>query len=183
MGHDACGSGPLTVSQQSEADVQILGVFRFGLSISLVLLLVWGLASQYQRQRYQAQMTSMRALAALFAERAALVHGLWLSQNRPGVIHEVGRAFQLPSATPSKTAVNARYVMSANGWPQGSAHHQEPDTACRQLWLQLLSTPLVLDGEPVAVSPLITSPGCEFRIGEAGFSYRFADGSVTTRGG
>ena len=41
----------------------------------------------------------------------------------------------------------------------------------------------VLDGEPVAVSPLITSPGCEFRIGEAGFSYRFADGSVTTRGG
>ena len=171
------------MSQQSEADVQILGVFRFGLSISLVLLLVWGLASQYQSQRYQAQMTSMRALAALFAERSALVHGLWLSQNRPGVIHEVGRAFQLPSATPSKTAVNARYVMSANGWPQGTMHHQEPDTACRQLWLQLLSTPLVLDGEPVAVSPLITSPGCEFRIGEAGFSYRFADGSVTTRGG
>lgn len=171
------------MSQQSEADVQVLGVFRFGLSIALVLLFVWGLASQYQHQRYQAQITSMRALAALFAERAALVHGLWLSQNRPGVIHEVGRAFDLPSATPSQAAVNSRYVMSANGWPQGSAHHQEPGTACRQLWLQLLSTPLVLDGEPVAVSPLITSPGCEFRIGESGFSYRFTDGSVTTRGG
>ena len=183
MGHDACGSGPLTVSQQSEADVQILGVFRFGLSISLVLLLVWGLASQYQSQRYQAQMTSMRALAALFAERAALVHGLWLSQNRPGVIHEVGRAFQLPSATPSKTAVNARYVMSAGGWAQGSAQDQEPGLACRQLWLQLLSTPLMLDGEPVTVMPLVASPGCEFRMGEAGFVYRFADGSVTPRGG
>ena len=171
------------MSQQSEADVQILGVFRFGLSISLVLLLVWGLASQYQSQRYQAQITSMRALAALFAERAALVHGLWLSQNRPVVVYEAGRAFELPSATSSETAVNARYVMSANGWPQGSAHYQEPEVACRQLWLQLLSTPLVLDGEPVVVSPLITSPGCEFRIGEAGFSYRFADGSVTTCGG
>lgn len=183
MGHDACGSGPLTVSQQSEADVQILGVFRFGLSISLVVLLVWGLASQYQSQRDQAQITSMRALASLFAERAALVHGLWLSQNRPSMIHEVGRAFELPSATPSEAPVNARYVMSANGWPQGSAHHQDPDTACRQLWLQLLSTPLVLDGEPVAVSPLVASPGCEFRIGEAVFSYRFADGSVMTRAG
>jgi hypothetical protein len=171
------------VSQQSDADVQILGVFRFGLSISLVLLLVWGVASQYQSQRYQAQITSMRALAALFAERAALVHGLWLSQNRPVVVYEAGRAFELPSSTSSETAVNARYVMSTGGWPQGSVQDQEPGLACRQLWLQLLSVPLMLDGEPVAVSPLIASPGCEFRMGEAGFSYRFADGSVTTRGG
>ncbi len=173
------------VSQQSEANQQLLGLFRFWLAIGIVLLLMWGLVSQYQSQRYQAQITSMRALAALFAERAALVHGLWLSQNRPALIHETGRVYSLAqdNASTAAASVNARYVMSANGWPQGSAPGQAPGLACRQLWLQLLSVPLMLDGEPVVVSPLITSPGCEFRIGEAGFSYRFADGSVTTRGG
>lgn len=173
------------MSQQSEANQQLLGLFRFWLAIGIVLLLMWGLVSQYQSQRYQAQITSMRALAALFTERAALVHGLWLSQNRPAMIHEVGRVFSLApdNASTAAASLHARYAMSAGGWPQGSAQDQEPVLACRQLWWQLLSVPLMLDGEPVTVLPLVTSPGCEYRMGEAGFVYRFADGSVTPRGG
>lgn len=42
MGHDACGAGALTVSPASEADAQILRLFRFGLTIGLMLLLlIW----------------------------------------------------------------------------------------------------------------------------------------------
>ena len=172
------------VSQQSEANQQLLGLFRFWLAIGIVLLLMWGLVSQYRQQREDAQRASFLALAGLFTERAALIHGLWLSQNRPAMIHEVGRVFSLApdNASAAAASLHARYVMSAGGWPQGSAQDQEPGQACRQLWLQLLSVPLMLDGEPVTVLPLVTSPGCEYRMGEAGFVYRFADGSVTPRG-
>ena len=174
------------MSQQSEADAQILRLFRFGLTIGLMLLLIWGVASQYQSQRRQAQSATMSALASRFAEQAAQLHGLWLSQNRPprlyarlsiaGLDGDAGLRMQ--------AAPEASYVMNRHGWPVGvGVSDQAAGDGCGQLWRSLLAMAPEIDGDEVQVTPLRLAPGCEFRLGVDGSNYRFTDGMVTVVGG
>ena len=172
------------MSQQSEANAQILGLFRFGLTISLMSLLMWGVVSQYQSQRRQAQSAAMSALSSRFAEQAAQLHGLWLSQNRPprlyarlsiaGLDGDAGLRMQ--------AAPGASYVMNRHGWPVGVSDQAAGDD-CGQLWRSLLAMAPEIDGDEVQITPLRLAPGCEFRLGVDGFNYRFTDGMVTVVGG
>lgn len=172
------------MSQQSEADGQILRLFRFGLSIGLMLLLIWGVASQYQSQRRQAQSAAMSALASRFAEQAAQLHGLWLSQNRPPRLYARLSAAGLDrnGGLRMQAAPGASYVMNRQGWPIGVVGQAEAD-GCRQLWRALLTMAPDIDGDVVQVASMRLAPGCEFRLGIDGFNYRFTDGVVTVVGG
>ena len=172
------------MSQQSEANAQILGLFRFGLTISLMLLLMWGIASQYQSQRRQAQSAAMSALASRIAEQAAQLHGLWLSQNRPPSLYAQLSAAGLDEGggLQMQAAPGVSYVMNRQGWPIGVVGQAEAD-GCGQLWRTLLTMAPEIDGDEVQVTPLRLAPGCEFRLGVDGFNYRFTDGMVTVVGG
>ena len=57
------------MTQQSEANVQVLGIFRFCLAISLMLFLMWGVTSQYQEQRRQAQIAVIVRWPAVLPSR------------------------------------------------------------------------------------------------------------------
>ena len=168
------------MSQQSEANAQILGLFRFGLTISLMLLLMWGIASQYQSQRRQAQSAAMSALASRFAEQAAQLHGLWLSQNRPPRLYAQLSAGGLDrhGGLQMQAAPGVNYVMNRQGWPIGVVGQAEAD-GCGQLWRTLLTMAPNIDGVEVQVAPLRLAPGCEFRLEMERFQYRFTDGRVT----
>ena len=168
------------MSQQSEANAQILGLFRFGLTISLMLLLMWGIASQYQGQRRQAQNAAMSALASRFAEQAAQLHGLWLSQNRPPRLYARLSAASLDGDAGLRmhAAPGASYVMNRHGWPVGVSDQAAGD-GCGQLWRSLLAMDPNIDGVEVQVVPLRLAPGCEFRLEMERFQYRFPDGRVT----
>ena len=174
------------MSQQSEADAQILRLFRFGLTIGLMLLLIWGIASQYQSQRRQAQSAAMSALASRFAEQAAQLHGLWLSQNRPPRLYARLSITGLDGdgGLQMQAAPGASYVMNRHGWPVGvGVSDQAAGDGCGQLWRSLLAMAPEIDGDEVQVTPLRLAPGCEFRLGVDGFNYRFTDGMVTVVGG
>lgn len=173
------------MTQQSEANVQVLGIFRFCLAISLMLFLMWGVTSQYQEQRRQAQIAVMSALASRFAEQVAQLHGLWLSQNRPAQLHAVTSAAAMDErgqlqmqATPGVT-----YAMSSGGWPLGVVSDTAESSDCEQLWRALLAMAPDVDGTPVVIAPLTSEPGCDFRLESGGFSYRFNDGFVTVADG
>lgn len=173
------------MTQQSEANEQTLRLFRFGLTISLVLLLMWGIASQYQEQRRQAQIAVMSALASRFAEQAAQLHGLWLSQNRPARLHAVvsAAAMDQRGQLQMQAGPGAGYAMSPGGWPQGVVSDTAESSVCVQLWRALLAMAPDVDGTPVATAPLTSAPGCDFRLESGGFSYRFNDGFVTVADG
>lgn len=168
------------MSQQSEANAQILGLFRFGLTISLMLLLMWGVVSQYQSQRRQAQSATMSALASRFAEQAAQLHGLWLSQNRPPRLYVRLSAASLDGGDglQMQAGPGVSYVMNRQGWPIGVVGQAKAD-GCGQLWRSLLTMTPNIDGVEVQVAPLRLAPGCEFRLETERFQYRFTDGRVT----
>lgn len=173
------------MTQQSEANEQTLRLFRFGLTITLMLLLMWGIASQYQEQRRQAQIAVMGALASRFAEQAAQLHGLWLSQNRPAQLHAVVSAAVMDGRGQLQMQVGpgASYAMSSGGWPQGVVSDTAESSVCEQLWRAMLAMAPDVDGALVEIAPLTSEPGCVFRLESGGFSYRFNDGFVTVADG
>lgn len=173
------------MTQQSEANVQVLGLFRFCLAISLMLFLMWGITSQYQEQRRQAQLSVMSALASRFAEQAAQLHGLWLSQNRPEQLHAVVSAAAMDERgqLQMQAAPGVTYAMSSGGWPLAVVNDMAEGSDCEQLWRALLAMAPDVDGTAVATAPLTSAPGCDFRLESGGFSYRFNDGFVTVADG
>ena len=173
------------MTQQSEANVQVLGLFRFCLAISLMLFLMWGITSQYQEQRRQAQLSVMSALASRFAEQAAQLHGLWLSQNRPEQLHAVVSAAAMDERgqLQMQAAPGVTYAMSSGGWPLAVVNDMAEGSDCEQLWRALLAMAPDVDGTAAAIAPLTSAPGCDFRLESGGFSYRFNDGFVTVADG
>ena len=168
------------MSQQSEANDQVLGLFRFGLTISLMLLLMWGIASQYQSHRRQAQRAALSALASRFAEQVEQLHGFWLSQNRPPRLYARLSAGSLDrqGGLQMQAGHGVAYAMSRQGWPIGVVGQAEAD-GCGQLWRSLLAMDPEIDGVEVQVAPLRLAPGCEFRLDVDRFHYHFTDGLVT----
>jgi hypothetical protein len=169
------------MSQQSDANRQVLRLFRFWLAIGIMVLLMWSLVGHFQQQRLDAQTAIMAPLASKFAEQAALLHGEWLQSNRPERFYFAGWAVGNDTLS-SQPRVSFQVVMNSQGWPKDIADGLTTSTACERLWRALLAAPLVVDGDPVQVSALIAAPGCAYRLQQGGFAYQFADGSVSVIG-
>jgi hypothetical protein len=169
------------MSQQSDANRQVLRLFRFWLAIGIMVLLMWSLVAHFQQQRLDAQTAIMAPLASKFAEQAALLHGEWLQSNRPARFYFAGWAVDHDRLS-SQPGASFQVVMSSQGWPKDIADGLTTGSACERLWRALLSTPPEVDGDPLQVSALIAAPGCAYRLQQGGFTYQFADGAVSVIG-
>ena len=90
----------------------------------LLLIMVATLAQSYRSHRAEALALSLTLLGEQFAERVQRLHGLWLDQRRPAVLHADGVAWQF----------------DARGWPLGVDALLAPSENCRQLWSSIIST-------------------------------------------
>lgn len=149
------------MSRQSEQDARWLGAYRRLAAVILLLIIIASLAQGYRGHRAQALAVSLELLGEQFAERAQRLHGLWLDQRRPEVVHAQGVAWQFDE----------------RGWPLAVLPRQSPSDDCRRLWLTLIGQ----EAESVPPLQVLASRdggGCEFGWEASWLIYRFADGRV-----
>ena len=127
----------------------------------LLLIMVATLAQSYRSHRAEALALSLTLLGEQFAERVQRLHGLWLDQRRPAVLHADGVAWQF----------------DARGWPLGVDALLAPSENCRQLWLALVGE---TDGgmPPLQVLARPDGSGCEMGWDGYWLIYQFSDGRV-----
>ncbi|MGE6134327.1 hypothetical protein [Aeromonas salmonicida] len=140
------------MNRQSQQDDRWLGGYRRMAVLILLLIMVATLA------------LSLTLLGEQFAERVQRLHGLWLDQRRPAVLHADGVAWQF----------------DARGWPLGVDALLAPSENCRQLWLSIIGT------QSQALPPLQAmasrdGTGCEFGWEDNWLIYQFYDGRVTLK--
>lgn len=156
------------MGQREEQDTSVLGLFHFLLALTLLLLLMWGVASQFNSRRQDALAVSWQQLMVSYGERVELLHGLWLSQGRPR---------QLWHTLAGEEGV---FMMNRAGWPedwrptQGKA---ELDSACSRLWRGLLGNRPELASQAVQVASPAAGE-CQFQLGELTARYNELHGSV-----
>lgn len=149
------------MSRQSEQDERWLGGYRRIVAVVLLLVIIATLAMGYRSHREQALAVSLELLGDQFAERAQRLHGRWLDERRPDVLHAQGVAWQFDE----------------RGWPLGVLPRLTPSEDCRQLWRHLIGE------EEQGLPPLEMlvsrdGGGCEFGWEGARLHYRFDDGRV-----
>ncbi|ANT70139.1 hypothetical protein TK34_20250 [Aeromonas hydrophila] len=127
----------------------------------LLLIMVVTLARSYLVHREEALAVSLTLLGEQFAERAQRLHGLWLDQRRPAVLHADGIAWQFDE----------------RGWPLGAGTVMTPSENCRWLWEQLIGTAASTQ-PPVQALASLDGEGCEFGWENNWLIYQFSDGRV-----
>ncbi|PKD22632.1 MSHA biogenesis protein MshF2 [Aeromonas hydrophila] len=127
----------------------------------LLLIMVATLARSYLVHREEALAVSLSLLGEQFAERAQRLHGLWLDQRRPAVLHADGIAWQFDE----------------RGWPLGAGTVITPSENCRWLWEQLIGTAASTQ-PPVQALASLDGEGCEFGWENNWLIYQFSDGRV-----
>nr|WP_272499956.1 hypothetical protein [Aeromonas hydrophila] len=127
----------------------------------LLLIMVGTLARSYLVHREEALAVSLTLLGEQFAERAQRLHGLWLDQRRPAVLHADGMAWQFDE----------------RGWPLGAGTVMTPSENCRWLWEQLIGTAASTQ-PPVQALASLDGEGCEFGWENNWLIYQFSDGRV-----
>ncbi|MDM5100902.1 hypothetical protein [Aeromonas salmonicida] len=152
------------MNRQSQQDDRWLGGYRRMAVLILLLIMMATLAQSYRSHRAEALALSLTLLGEQFAERVQRLHGLWLDQRRPAVLHADGVAWQF----------------DARGWPLGVDALLAPSENCRQLWSSIIGT------QSQALPPLqaIASrdgTGCEFGWEDNWLIYQFYDGRVTLK--
>ncbi|WP_349920703.1 hypothetical protein [Aeromonas veronii] len=149
------------MSRQSEQDERWLGGYRRLAAVILLLVIIATLAMSYRSHREQALAVSVTLLGEQFAERVQRLHGRWLDERRPEVLHAEGVAWQFDE----------------RGWPLGVLPLQSPSDDCRQLWLTLIG-----DGgqnlPPLEALVSRDGRGCEYGWETQRLHYRFGDGRV-----
>lgn len=150
------------MSRQSEQDERWLGGYRRLWALILLLVIVATLAMSYRSHREQALAVSLTLLGEQFAERAQRLHGLWLEQRRPELVHAEGVAWQFDE----------------RGWPLAVLPLRAPSDNCRQLWLALIGQQEAQTLPPLQVLASQDGGGCEFGWDEYRLVYRFGDGRV-----
>ena len=130
----------------------------------LLLIMVATLAQSYRSHRAEALALSLSLLGEQFAERAQRLHGRWLDERRPEVLHAEGVAWQF----------------DGRGWPLAVLPLQSPSANCRQLWLTLIGPedPGLPSWQALASQH---GDGCEFGWEGHWLFYRFSDGRVLTK--
>ncbi|MFQ2094228.1 hypothetical protein ACK330_16960 [Aeromonas taiwanensis] len=149
------------MSRQSEQDDRWLGGYRRMVAFALLLIILATLAMSYRSHREEALAVSLSLLGEQFAERVQRLHGRWLDERRPTVLHAEGLAWQFDE----------------RGWPLGVLPLASPSENCRQLWLALIGPEE--QGMP-SWQGLASrdGSGCEFGREAHWLSYRFHDGRV-----
>jgi len=127
----------------------------------LLLIMVATLARSYLVHREEALAVSLTLLGEQFAERAQRLHGLWLDQRRPAVLHADGIAWQFDE----------------RGWPLGAGTVMTPSENCRWLWEQLIGTAASTQ-PPVQALASLDGEGCQFGWENNWLIYQFSDGRV-----
>ncbi|HHQ4507497.1 hypothetical protein ACQ2HG_09290 [Aeromonas hydrophila] len=149
------------MSRQSQQDEHWLGSYRRLAVGILLLIMVATLARSYLVHREEALAVGLTLLGEQFAERAQRLHGLWLDQRRPAVLHADGIAWQFDE----------------RGWPLGAGTVMTPSENCRWLWEQLIGTAASTQ-PPVQVLASLDGEGCEFGWENNWLIYQFSDGRV-----
>lgn len=149
------------MSRQTQQDDRWLAGYRQIAAVILLLVIVATLVRSYQSNREEAQQLTLTLLGEQFAERAQRLHGRWLDERRPPVLHVVGKGWQF----------------DARGWPLGLVPLQSPSENCRQLWLALVGE---TDGgmPPLQFLARPDGSGCEMGWDGYWLFYQFADGRV-----
>lgn len=149
------------MSRQTQQDDRWLAGYRQIAAVILLLVIVATLVRSYQSNREEAQQLTLTLLGEQFAERAQRLHGRWLDERRPPVLHVVGKGWQF----------------DARGWPLGLVPLQSPSENCRQLWLALVGE---TDGGMPPLQFLASPDGSGCEMGWDGYwlFYQFADGRV-----
>ncbi|ASX10315.1 hypothetical protein CKOHBEJN_00358 [Aeromonas hydrophila] len=149
------------MSRQSLQDEHWLGSYRRLAVGILLLIMVATLARSYLVHREEALAVSLTLLGEQFAERAQRLHGLWLDQRRPAVLHADGMAWQFDE----------------RGWPLGAGTVMTPSENCRWLWEQLIGTAASTQ-PPVQALASLDGEGCQFGWENNWLIYQFSDGRV-----
>ena len=149
------------MSRQSQQDEHWLGSCRRLAVGILLLIMVATLARSYLVHREEALAVSLTLLGEQFAERAQRLHGLWLDQRRPAVLHVDGMAWQFDE----------------RGWPLGAGTVMTPSENCRWLWEQLIGTTASTQ-PPVQALASLDGEGCQFGWENNWLIYQFSDGRV-----
>lgn len=149
------------MSRQSQQDDHWLGSYRRLAVGILLLIMVATLARSYLVHREEALAVSLTLLGEQFAERAQRLHGLWLDQRRPAVLHADGMAWQFDE----------------RGWPLGAGTVMTPSENCRWLWEQLIGTAASTQ-PPVQSLASLDGEGCQFGWENNWLIYQFSDGRV-----
>jgi len=126
----------------------------------LLLVILATLALSYRSHRDAALAVSLSLLGEQFAERAQRLHGRWLDERRPAVLHAEGRAWQF----------------DGRGWPLAVLPPGSPSENCRQLWLALLGHDEGLSSWQALASE--GGGGCEFGQEGHWLHYSFTNGRV-----
>ena len=149
------------MSRQSEQDERWLGGYRRIVACALLLVILATLALSYRSHRAEALVVSLSLLGEQFAERAQRLHGRWLDERRPAVLHAEGQAWQFDD----------------RGWPLAVLPLGSPSENCRRLWLTLIGPedPGLPSWQALASRD---GGGCEFGWEGHWLSYRFLDGRV-----
>ncbi|MBP8051436.1 hypothetical protein KI797_18975 [Aeromonas media] len=152
------------MSRQSEQDERWLGGYRRMVVCALLLVILATLALSYRSHRAEALAVSLSLLGEQFAERAQRLHGRWLDERRPAVLHAEGVAWQFDE----------------RGWPLAVLPLQSPSGNCRQLWLMLIGPddPGLPSWQALASQD---GGGCEFGWEGHWLRYRFSDGRVLAK--
>ncbi|MEB6608137.1 hypothetical protein [Aeromonas sanarellii] len=149
------------MSRQSEQDQRWLGGYRRMVVLVLLLVILATLATSYRSHREEALAVSLSLLGEQFAVRVQRLHGRWLDERRPVVLHAEGLAWQFDD----------------RGWPLAVLPLGSPSENCRRLWLALIGPE---DRALPAWQALASRDGggCEFGWEGQWLSYRFRDGRV-----
>ena len=152
------------MSRQTQQDDRWLTGYRRIAVIILLMVIVATLVRSYQSHREEAQQITLTLLGEQFAERAQRLHGRWLDERRPEVLHAEGVAWQF----------------DGRGWPLAVLPLQSPSANCRQLWLRLIGPedPGLPSWQALASQH---GDGCEFGWEGHWLFYRFSDGRVLTK--
>ncbi|MGH1391641.1 MAG: hypothetical protein ACRAUZ_15990 [Aeromonas jandaei] len=149
------------MSRQTQQDDRWLTGYRRIAVIILLMVIVATLVRSYQDHREEAQQLTLTLLGEQFAERAQRLHGIWLDERRPQILHVADKGWQF----------------DARGWPLGLVPLQSPSADCRQLWLALMGEPQE-ELPPLQFLARADGSGCD--IGWDGYwlFYQFSDGRV-----
>ncbi len=151
------------MSRESEQDEHWLGGYRRAVVFILLAVIVTTLVMSYRNHREEALAISASLLGEQFAQRAQRLHGRWLDERRPSVLHAEGTAWQFDE----------------RGWPLAVLPRQSPSADCRQLWLALLGHDEGLSSWQALASE--GGGGCEFGQEGHWLYYSFTDGRVVAR--
>ncbi len=159
------------MGQREEQDASALGLFHFLLALLLMLLLMWGVASQFNARRQDALAASWQQWMVSYGERVGVLHGLWLSQGRPRQLFHV------------MAGQEGVFIMNDGGWPEDwrpMPVHAELVSPCSRLWWGVLGRPAELASQAVEMTS--PTPGvCLFQLGELTARYNQLLGSVIVK--